>query len=68
MEGRSAGTWLSPRINKVEGSKEADRRIKNREDVGPANIRNRIWDSNRIEGDTTIEIDNAVGRSREAVP
>jgi hypothetical protein len=52
----------------VEGTKEANRRIKQRKDVSPSNVGSWVRGGGRIEEDTGTKIDGVGGRSSEAMP
>ena len=56
------------RVRKGDWFEKADGRIKKRKDISPSDVRSRVRGSSRVEKDTIAEINDTIGRSREAMP
>jgi hypothetical protein len=56
------------RVQKGDWSEKANGRIKNGKDISPSDVRSRVRGSSRVEKDTITEINDAIGRGREAMP
>jgi hypothetical protein len=68
-EGRSTTGRVGRRVRKGNWSEKSNGRIKKGKDISPSDVRSRVrGTSSRVEKDTIAEINNAVGRGREAMP
>ena len=59
---------IGRRVRKGDWSEKANGRIKKGKDISPSDVRSRVRGSSRVEKDTIIEINDAIGRGREAMP
>jgi hypothetical protein len=68
VEGRSTTGRVGRKVRKGDRSKKANERIKKGKHISPSDVRSRVRGSSRVEMDTIAEINDTIGRGREAMP
>jgi hypothetical protein len=68
MERGSSGAGLKDGVEEVKRAEKTDRRVKERNNVGPTNVIDGIRNGNGVEEDMVAVVKNTIGRLSGAVP